>query len=62
MTITKHFQHSLALIVSTLATFSYALPNASKMQIEWQRIDGCAKEISIIEYGKPLVVGYCQWQ
>ena len=57
MTITKHFQHSLALIVSTLATFSYALPNASKMQIEWQRIDGCAKEISIIEYGKPLVVG-----
>ena len=57
MTKNKHVQRCLAFVVSTVATFSYALPNASKMQIEWQSIDGCAKEISIVEYGKPLVVG-----
>jgi len=57
MTKNKHVQRCLAFVVSTVATFSYALPNASKMQIEWQSIEGCAKEISIIEYGKPLVVG-----
>lgn len=57
MTRTKHVRMGLALITSILATSSYALANASKIQIEWQSVDGCAKEISIVEYGKPLVVG-----
>lgn len=40
-----------------VASHSYAFPSVSKIQVEWRSVDGCAKEISVMEYGKPLVVG-----
>lgn len=50
-------RHAIGLTSLLACTAATANPPVVRQQTDWKAVDGCAREISVAEFGKPLVVG-----